>query len=173
MTVTYTDYIDGDEEVLYNGTYSLATEIVSSDNSHISYFNFDLSENALIPNTTYNVITATWNYVDLDNTDTTHFLQETYVISSYSDTNYTNKLGSITFNGLYKNNNVDNGNTSETIEKYEVLGTNGIYKNVSSVIIDFTDPPTRTIYLLKKIKDTNNFLFNNVFRMINNVYKNN
>ncbi len=167
MTVTYIDYIDDDEEVLYNGNYSLASEIISSDNLHISYFNFNLD----ISQNTYNVITATWNYVDLDNTNTTHFLQETYVISSYSDNNYTNKLGSITFSGLYKNNNVDNGNTSATIEKFEVLGTNGIYSNISSVIIDFTNAPNRNIYLLKKKKDTNNVLIGNIFKMINNIYK--
>ena len=69
---------------------------------------------------------------------------ESYTLSSYTDNTMENKLGEITFNFFYPDNAVVII-SGISIQTMNVLGSNGIYKNINQVIVDFTTPPIRTI----------------------------
>ena len=65
---------------------------------------------------------------------------EVYTWITYNDYNFTVKLGEITYNSFYP----DNG-TGISTQTMTVLGADGIYSGVKSVIMDFTDPSIRII----------------------------
>ena len=69
---------------------------------------------------------------------------ECYTWVTYTDNTLSVKLGQITYDALYP----DSGTGSFTlpsIQNMTVLGASGIYANVNEVIMDFTQPPLRTI----------------------------
>ena len=69
---------------------------------------------------------------------------EVYTWVTYNDSSLTIKLGEITYNCLYP----DSGTgtiTKPSIQTMTVLGADGIYKGVKSVVMDFTKPPIRKI----------------------------
>ena len=69
---------------------------------------------------------------------------EVYTWITYNDSSLTKKLGEITYNSLYPDSG--SGTISQpSIQTMTVLGANGIYSGVTSVIMDFTAPPIRTI----------------------------
>ena len=69
---------------------------------------------------------------------------EVYTWITYNDSSLTIKLGEITYNSLYPDSG--SGTTSEpSIQTMTVLGADGIYTGVKSVVMDFTAPPIRTI----------------------------
>jgi len=71
-------------------------------------------------------------------------LYESYTLSSFTDNTLENKLGEITFNCFYTDDGIDT-TSGDSIQKMNVLGSNGIYANINQVIIDFTTPPIRTL----------------------------
>jgi hypothetical protein len=73
-----------------------------------------------------------------------NMLYESYTLSSFTDNTLENKIGEITFNCFYKDNG-DGSISAESIQKMNVLGSNGIYGDINQVIVDFTNPPVRTL----------------------------
>jgi len=71
-------------------------------------------------------------------------LYESYTLSSFTDNTLINKLGEITFNCFYADDGIDT-TSGDSIQKMNVLGSNGIYANINQVIINFTTPPIRTL----------------------------
>jgi hypothetical protein len=69
---------------------------------------------------------------------------EVYTWITYNDSSLTKKLGEITYNSLYPDSG--SGTISQpSIQTMTVLGADGIYSGVTSVVMDFTAPPIRTI----------------------------
>ena len=71
-------------------------------------------------------------------------LYETYIWVTYEDSTLQVKLGEITYDCLYPDSGSGNI-SSPSIQNMTVLGADGIYAGVKVVIMDFTQPPIRTI----------------------------
>ncbi len=130
------------EYVLFTGKYNTINRNVEGN---ISTLPCEISIN---PNG-YNIRPAQWNYVSDKNRPNIKFLYESYTISSYSDYNLENKIGEITWNGLYPDTG-SGGITTTSIKPFVVLGKSGIYKCVNKVIIDFTNGTERIMYFIGK-----------------------
>ncbi len=93
-----------------------------------------------------------------NNYSQSNFVEETYHITSYFNVDFTNKIGEISFRGMMPeyylndaNDELDGGgnmvDSQSHTESYMVLGANGIYENVTKVIIYFeANNPIRTLY---------------------------
>ncbi len=79
-----------------------------------------------------------------------NFLNETYSITSWKLIPLTplNKiLGEINFTGLYDNGNQSGTVTGNSVQKFNVNSSSGIYLGITNVIIDFTNNP-RVVYFI-------------------------
>jgi hypothetical protein len=94
-----------------------------------------------------NILTINSVEVNTKNQPDKHYLNETYTISSY-DKEATCKIGQITFQALYPNDN-NSTTTSPGIQTFAVLGKNGIYKNVQKIKINYKTE-NRIIYFSEK-----------------------
>ena len=124
---------------IYTGYYDVKN-FVDQSNNYTSAPMY-LSE---YPNAT-NILCANTNRMtNIITIPNKQMLYKSYTISSFTDNTLGNKLGEITFNCFYP----DTGSetiSGKSIQKMNVLGSNGIYSNINEVIIDFTTPPVRTI----------------------------
>lgn len=130
------------EIVLFTGNYNLSNGNVSGNLDTLSV-TIDK-----IPNS-FNILVAQSNAVNLKNS-TNIYLLENYTLSSYKSNN-SKKIGQISWNGLYPNGQTI-FTTLPSIQKFIVLGNNGIFKNVTSVVIDFNNPD-RVIYFVGYCKN--------------------
>jgi hypothetical protein len=128
------------ECVLFTGSYNTINRNVVGNISTLPC-NISINRNG------YNIRPAQYYYVNDKDRPNIKFLYETYTISSYNNFDLENKIGEITWNGLYKDTGSD-GITSSSIQSFVVLGKSGIFKSVIKVIIDFTNATERIIYFI-------------------------
>ena len=96
------------------------------------------------PNNTTIVATESQRIPPVITSPNNSLFYEVYTWITYNDSSLTIKLGEITYNSLYPDSG--SGTTSEpSIQTMTVLGADGIYTGVKSVVMDFTAPPIRTI----------------------------
>jgi hypothetical protein len=134
------DLLGTDDEVLFTGSYNINDE---NDQGTLATFNFNVSVNE----NGDNILSAESQSVNKKGEPKQKYLCETYTVSSYDNKNKQKKLGQITWNGLYKDNSSQGNTTSNSIEKFALTSSNGMYKKVKSVIIKFTYP-MRKIYFI-------------------------
>ena len=145
------------ESILFKGTYNVNDFNVSGNINTISV-TIDK-----IP-TSFNIMVAQSTPTNIKNSKDIYLL-ENYTLSSYKSNN-SKKLGEITWNGLYANGQSSNI-TTPSIQKFVVLGSNGIFKNVTAVFIDFNNP-IRIIYFVGFCKN----IIQSSKDMIFNTFKN-
>lgn len=131
-------FLKCNETILFKGTYDTANRNLIANISTLPC-NIDANPNG------FNIRTAQFYYV-YEKDSPERFLLETYDLSSYKNDMVT-KIGEIVWNGLYQQSEGQEGITSAGIQRFIVFGKSGIYKNVTSIVIDFTNP-IRTIYFL-------------------------
>jgi hypothetical protein len=134
-------YICNDEYIEFIGYYDIQHGNVEN-NIHTS------SCNIIKNNEGYNIKTTQFYCVE-DNQK--KFINETYNITSYSKTcecqvELEKVCGMISFCGLYENEN------KKKPMKFNVNSSSGIYKNVVSVVIDFSENIRKIYFLGKKNK---------------------
>lgn len=131
------NFLKKGESILFTATYNL------SDNNIVNNINTFPVNIEKITNSS-NIMAVQSNSCNLKNSSTIYLL-ENYTLSSYKNNN-SKKLGQITWNSLYPN-----GSSSlislPSFQKFVVLGASGIFKNVLSVVIDFTNQ-NRIIYFI-------------------------
>lgn len=95
----------------------------------------------------YNILSAQFDYVNNGKSNAQQFLLEKYQLSCY-DRSIENKQGEIIWTALYPDGG-SGGVVTPSIQRFTVLGKSGIFKNISSVIIDFRDS-IRKVYFIEK-----------------------
>jgi len=129
------------DHICFTGSYNVEDETI--------YYNFrsttakcNISKN---PNN-YNLFTSRWFYYLEKSVPNDAFLAESYIISSFDPSK--NVIGTISLVGLYLNSVNNGGLTDNKILSLGVASANGIFKNVTDVIIDFRNS-TRNMYFIK------------------------
>jgi hypothetical protein len=118
------------QNVIFKGYYNKNNININKNNSATVNTNICKNKNG------YNLCSYIFNYVK--GSDSKEFSLETYTLSSYnSDLN--KEKGVITFTNLYYDSGAAAGITSPLIIAFNVLGGNGIYSEIKTVIIDCTD----------------------------------
>jgi hypothetical protein len=92
-----------------------------------------------------NILSAESQSVNKKGEPKQKYLYETYTVASYDKHN--KKIGQITWNGLYQDVDSKGNTTSNSVEKFALTSSDGIYKKVKSVIIKF-NYPSRKIYFV-------------------------
>jgi len=140
-------YLACDETVDSIGYYDIQDENIEN-NTSTNHCEFIKNKNGS------NILALKSKYVKdkLEN----NFLNEMYNITSYSSDCECNKgfkkiNGMISFNGLYYDES-EEGMTKSDIVKFPVVSANGIYKGLTSVIIDFTSNIRKMYFIKEKIK---------------------
>ena len=151
----WSDFVDSNEELLFNGNYLLSDEKIINVNLSVFHCNIFNANHSVLSIQSYDV-----DISSVPISSTIHFLQEQYNIFSCVDASYNNTVGSITFGGLYQNNGDDNV-TNPSIHKFNVSNKLGIFNNVNSVIIDYNNN-TRHMYFVGLKQDTSNQLIGNI-----------
>jgi hypothetical protein len=80
-----------------------------------------------------------------------NFLNETYTFSSWNTimiTHESKKVGIIEITSLYDNAESDSTLTVNNVERFIVTGSFGIYKNITSVLIQYYSDLNRIIYFI-------------------------
>lgn len=126
------------EKVLFTGSYNINDE---NAQGIVDTFSCKISFNEKGDN----ILSAESQSVNKKGEPKQNYLYETYTVSSYDKIK--NKLGQITWNGLYKNNASQGNITSNSTEKFALTSSDGAFKKVTSVIIKFTYPK-RKIYFV-------------------------
>lgn len=129
-------HMSNDEYIDFIGYYDVKSGNVKN-NIHTS------SCNIIKNNYGYNIKTTQFYHVkDNQCVPVKKFTNEVYNITSYSQSETEKEIGMISFGGLYqcKSENI--------FVKFNVISSSGIYKNVASVIVDFS-VNLRKIYFLK------------------------
>jgi hypothetical protein len=127
------------EKISFTGSYNINDE---NTQGYVDTFNCNIEINEKGDN----VLSAMSQSVNKKGNNKEKYLYETYTVSSYDKHK---KLGQITWNSLYKDNTSQGNTTSNSIEKFALTSSNGIYKNIDSVIIKFAYP-LRKIYFITK-----------------------
>ena len=125
-----------DQKVVFKGSYDLANIVVKGNSAAIDA---NICENKH----GYNIFGVVFNYVQTAQLGAPVFISESYNLSSYTE-DLTEQKGIITFTNLY-NDSGSGGISKASIHSFNVLGSNGIYKGIKNVIIDFTNP-VRQLY---------------------------
>jgi hypothetical protein len=134
-----TDTLETNEKILFTGLYDTKLRNVQNN---ISTLPCEISINKH----GYNIRSSQWNYVNDKANPNNKFLLETYTLSSFDKKN--NKIGQINWSGFYPDATSQGGITTNGIQNFVVLGSDGIYKKVKKVIIDFSDT-IRKLYFIK------------------------
>jgi hypothetical protein len=124
------DFLECCEKVLFKGTYNINK--VKQTGPTI------LNVEALIEANPcgYNLLIDNFYNTTNDLLPPTNFLLETITITSYQN-DITFKNGQIQFTGFYKNDsNLDSATTENLFVIYTVNSSDGIYKNVSKIILN-------------------------------------
>ena len=125
-------------KVLFTGTYDI-TSATSTINTLAAPFN-------LKHHNTDSIMNDFFYYTSLKNEPTNKYLNDNFTFSS-SDKCGKN-IGEIRCSALYQDTGTGGISVPQVITNC-VLGGSGIYKNVTSVIIDFRNP-IRKVYFLGK-----------------------
>jgi hypothetical protein len=136
----------GDEKVLFIGNYDrskINLQQINPSNASMGTVSSSVSINP----EGYNLLNFV-TYVVTDNSNPVYFVDETYTTSSWNISpvlpNRT-KVGQIQWSGLYNNEQRTNI-TSPGVLRFMVTGNDGIFANVTAVVINFLDDLTRIIY---------------------------
>jgi hypothetical protein len=139
------------EKVLYTGSYNRNKGNAQLINN-INAVMFTASSNISINPEGYNLLNVK-TYVISDKINPIHFLDEIYTISSWNTSptsiNRT-KVGQIQWVGLY-NNDGSTIITNPDVERFIVAGNEGIFEDVTSVIINYLPDLTRFVYFVGKV----------------------
>ncbi len=76
------------------------------------------------------------------------YIDETFSLVTYSNEPNSVKIGTVIWSGTYKENIVD-GITAPSIQEFDVIGSSGIYSDVTKVIIDYNNL-VRIVYFIGK-----------------------
>jgi len=128
------------EHVSFKGTYDVATRNSEND-GRTSTTPAYVSKNKK----GFNLRIVRSDYVT-EKGKTDKYLNETYTLTSY-DEDRKCKKGEIVWEGTYPDIG-SSGISSSSVQRFNVLGGSGIYKDVCAVIIDFSNP-IRKIYFIK------------------------
>lgn len=124
------DFLDCCEKVLFKGTYNVNRTKQTGPTI--------LNVQALIEANPfgYNILVDNYYNTQNDLIPPTNFLLETITLTSY-EKDITLKNGQIQFTGFYKNDSSPDSATTENLFViYSVNSSDGIYKNVSKVILN-------------------------------------
>ncbi len=136
------DLLEDGEYISFQGTYDTALRDVSGNISTLPCI-IDRNLGG------YNIRPAQWYYIKDVQKPTIKFLYENYTITSL-DASLNEKVGQISFNGIYKETGSGGITTAGTVQKFTILGADGIYKKVKYVIIDFTNPIRKLFFIKEK-----------------------
>jgi hypothetical protein len=145
--------INDNEEVLFTGQYSLANrtiKIVNDVDGKLSLFTsaipFELSINP-----GYNLYVANSYPVVNNLIPPSNFISRNFSLSSFKGGDLNTIIGQVTANALY----FDEGSslTNSGVTRYYVTGGEGIYENVTSIIISYEGGVTapRDIFFIGKV----------------------
>ncbi len=76
------------------------------------------------------------------------YIDETFSLVTYSDNPNSVKLGNLIWSGTYRENITD-GITAPSVQEFNVIGSSGIYSEVTKVIIDYNNL-IRVLYFVGK-----------------------
>jgi len=143
----FCDYLTECERVLFEGSYNLND--ITYNSQTLVTIPYEISINKCGSN-----IGVTESIYVKDKTkNNLQLLYETYTISSYkkdvTQSGNNDKVGEITWNGFYPNSST-NTDTTSPFQAFVVLGTNGIYKKVTKVVIDFRNTIRKVYFVGKK-----------------------
>lgn len=127
--------IKDNEEIKFIGEYdrskSVITEIPGYPGGNALHPTFiaRVCGNTIISNT----------YFSNDITDNLAISDETYSLTSYPENVELVKLGSVIWSGTYREKLLPGGFTPPSIQEFAVIGSSGIYSDVTRVIMDFNN----------------------------------
>ncbi len=144
--------IECSERVAFTGSYLVANRIIQSINDTNGEF---VSAVTNIPinveiNPGYNQLVNIGYEVKNILIPPTRFVERNITIASFKEGGITEKTGQISGIALFQEN-LNGGFISNTVQRFEVISTSGIYKKVTGFIVDFSGPieEPRTIYFLQ------------------------
>jgi hypothetical protein len=140
-SATIKEFLSKNESVLFTGSYNINTENVQGI---VSTFPCKISFN----DKGSNILSAESESVNKKGEPNQKYLYETYTVASYNKHN--EKMGQITWNGLYKDNDSNGNTTSNSVEKFALTSSDGNFSNVKSVVIKFTYPKRKIYFIGKK-----------------------
>ena len=130
--------LNDDQNVIFKGSYDINSIVIKGN---IVTNNMNVCENK----NGYNIYTDIFYYTKTSS-DAPIFSLETFTLSSYN-CDLSQQKGVITFTNLYSNSG-SGGVSTASIIPFNVIGADGIYKDITRVIID-TENSIRQVYFCK------------------------
>ena len=144
--------IDPFSEVKFVGEYNILERVLIVERDYVSTIPSKLiGENTPQPNyCLYNSIAWVQDSSREDLPYPNHSTIERFLtFVAWNDKEFNNKIGQITLMALYKN---DSGSEiiSNTVQQYNVLGTDGLFKDylINNFILDFSSYPYRQLHFI-------------------------
>lgn len=143
--------IDDNSEIKLLGEYNIEERVLVLDRDYVSTIPTKLiGENVPTNYCLYNSVAWVQDSSREDLPYPNHSTIERFLtLTAWGDTEFNNKLGQITMMALYKN---DTGSEliSNTVQQYNILGSDGIFKNylINNFLLDFSSYPMRQLYFI-------------------------
>ena len=130
--------VEPKQKILFVGSYDISNRNIQN----LGITSTLSAEIALYPDG-FNLRVVQSFSVNDKNLPNINFLNETYSITSWNAVPLiplSKIIGEINFTGLYDNGNASGTITANSVQKFNVNSSSGIYSDITDVIIDFSKP---------------------------------